>query len=139
MDAALPYLAKAAEMGDLTACFNLGVLAQQRQGYKHAVDCFASVLERAPDYHVARLELARHVMHGWAIEKDEKRAFRMMQEVAEKGDPELAATAWANLGIFHKNGMGTEQSLPEARRCLEKAVKGGVPEAPAILKNLGSD
>jgi TPR repeat protein len=133
---AIPYLKEAAEFGNLSAFYNLGVIAQAQNDYEVAVRCLTYVLEQDPEYQVARLELARHYISGWAVEQDQKRGFKMMQEVAAKADESVATTACVNLGLFYMNGVGTEKSVSEARRYLQKAIAGGCEPAKGILAEL---
>ena len=131
------YYTRAAEMGDPDALYELGVFSQERGESAAAVANFQAALERAPDHVSAYLELARHYVNGAGIEKDEKKAFEMMKNVADTSGGEYAVVAQMNVGVFYLMGVGVEASREQAERYLSQAAEAGATEAQAILDRLG--
>ena len=72
--------------------------------------------------------LAFAYLEGKGTPKDEKKAFDLMKQAADKGLPQ----ALTQLGIFHENGTGTQQDSVEAVRCYRSAGN-----EPVALYRLG--
>jgi TPR repeat protein len=131
------YLRRAADQDSVKGVYNLAIIEQNKKNYKEAVRLFNRALELDPQYQIARLELGRMYVHGWGIDKDQKKGFALIKEVAEKtDDSEVKAVAYMNLGIFYQHGMGVRKSLNRARRYFEKAQALGSPDAEKYLEGL---
>ncbi len=131
------YLRKAADQDSAQGTYNLAIFEQRRKNYHKAVALLTKTLALDPEYHNAKLELGRMYIDGWGVDKDQKKGFELIKEVAEKTqDLETKAIAYMNLGIFYQRGIGVKKSVRRARRYFEKAQALGHPDAEKYLENL---
>ena len=98
---------KAAEQGDATAQFNLGVIYDNGRGvpqdFKQAVAWWRKAAEQG---HVdAQYNLGVRYGNGQGVPQDYQRAYAWFLKAAEQGD----AKAQYNLGWMYGNGQGVPQ------------------------------
>ena len=124
------FARSAAELGDVTGLYELGIYSQEAEEYEAMVVYFKEALDIDPEYLPAQLELARAYIHGWGVEEDEKRGAEMMLELTNAPDKEVQTLASVNMAVFYARGIGVEPSKARAEEYLEKAENLGydVPE-----------
>lgn len=132
------YIRLAADQGNFNGIYNLAILEQGRKHYKKAIDLFKKIPQsQQTDYWNAKLELGRMHIEGWGFAKNEKKGFKLIQEVSKKAEAEeTRAIAYLNLGIFYQKGIAVQKSISEAKECFKKAQKLGYEEAKTYLERL---
>lgn len=71
----------------------------------------------------AQYELSRLYSEGKGVDKDEKKAFRLLRQSAEAGLPR----AYIPLGRLYESGIGAPRNLSEAEKAYQQAQAGGDP------------
>ena len=130
----LDTLRKAAEEGDRTASFNLGMSyfsgENGVQDFGEAVKWFETAADQGSED--ACINLGFFYDTGIGVEQNYLQAAKWYTMAAEKGN----ATAQFNLGILYDFGKGVEQDYAEAAKWYTLAAKQGCVGAQYNLGNL---
>ena len=120
---------KAAEQGDATAQYNLGLMYARGQGVvksdKEAVKWFQKAAEQGHATAQYNLGLMYALGQG-VVKSDKKAAFKWVRKAAEQGH----AAAQYGLGLmYHDHGQGEVQNFKEAVEWHRKAAEQGHAKA----------
>ena len=130
---ALNLLHEAAEKGDLSACFPLGVILEKNGDAEGASDYYARAATEGDVRAFYRLGLAYE--NGNGVEKDMETAFYCYSEAKKLGNYE----AMFRYGLFWFEGKGALADKNIGRENIQKAAKAGVTEAKEYLKALEAE
>jgi len=134
-DGARSVYAKAARMGSASAMAHFcGMLITGEGGGRDVTEGLACLERMAKaDDPMATISLANLYMHGGPTLRDEARAYRLYEALAERGEP----AGLAQMGQFHRFGMGGQAvDHVRARRLYEQAADKGSVEGLAYLGSL---
>ena len=127
-------LIRGAEMGDVRALNNLGLLWARGVGvpapnYQEAMRWWKEAAKRR--YPLSMNNLGLLFANGNGVKQDYAQALKWWEMSAEEGD------AWAmnSIGDLYENGLGVERDYAQARDWYERAAQGGDGLA---MYNLGS-
>ena len=127
-------LIRGAEMGDVRALNNLGLLWARGVGvpapdYQEAMRWWKEAAKRG--YTLSMNNLGLLFANGQGVKQDYAQALKWWEMSAEQGD------AWAmnSIGDLYENGLGVERDYAQARDWYERAAQGGDGLA---MYNLGS-
>jgi TPR repeat protein len=122
-DTAFHICTKAAEQGEVSAQFNLGLMNANGIGTpkddKQALYWFTKAAEQG--FVDAQLNLGVMYANGSGTPKDDKQALYWYTKAAEQGDAE----AQLNLGLIYRNGEGTPKDDKQAFYWFTKAAEQG--------------
>ena len=120
---AAEWYRKAAEQGEMTAQFNLGLSYAKGQGVikneAEAVKWYRMAAEQG--YASAQFNLALCYRDGRGVVKDDAEAVKWYRKAAEQGD----ADAQNNLGFMYETGRGVAKDCSEAVKWYRKAAEQG--------------
>ena len=113
---------KAAEQGDASAQYNLGIMYDHGQGvpqdYAQAALCYRKAAEQG--YAPAQSNLGAAYYEGQGVPRDYAQAAAWFHKAAVQGD----ATAQFNLGAAYLDGQGVPQDYAAATHWLDRAASG---------------
>jgi TPR repeat protein len=129
---ALPLYRNAADLGDVRATNNLGVMYQNGLGVTKDEAEAVRLYRKAADLGeaIAIDNLGWMYANGRGVAKDEAEAVRLYRKAADLGN----ARAMNNLGMMYENGRGVANDETEAVRLYRKAADLGNANA---MTNLG--
>lgn len=114
---------RAAEAGDATAAYRLGVVymdgAVEKQDYGEALRWYAQAA--AAGNRDAQFELGTIYDNGYGVPKSVAEALRWYREAAARGHP----LAQYNLAVMYEDGSGVEKDLVESYKWYTLAERGG--------------
>ncbi len=120
---AITFFKSAAEQGDASAQYSLGVMYVNGQGvtkdYEQAVAWYRKAAEQG--HSSAQSNLGVMYDNGQGVTKDDKQALAWYRKAAEQGD----ASAQFNLGVMYKNGQGVTKDDKQAVAWYRKAAEQG--------------
>jgi TPR repeat protein len=128
---------RAADLGDVFAMNNLGVLYKLGQGVKldkkKAVKYYRMAADRG--HAIAQCNLGQCLRLGDGVAQDDAEAFRFCKLAADQGFTD----AEHNLGCMYVNGDGVARDVAEADRWFERAAAKGCEGARAMLARLRAE
>jgi TPR repeat protein len=135
--AALDQLKKAADQGNPTAAYDLGLLYYSGQGVskdiKQAVDLFRKAADKGNT--TAETIVGQAYLSGEGVPHDDAQAAAWLLKAAEQGD----ADAQFGLGTMYSEGTGVPKDYKQAFAWLEKSANQGNAEAANNLAKLYMD
>ncbi|WP_333609211.1 SUMF1/EgtB/PvdO family nonheme iron enzyme, partial [Arsukibacterium sp.] len=118
-EAELAEYRKLAEQGDANAQYKIGMLYDQREGYRAQQDAVIWFYKAAEQGHAgAQLAVTKRYIIGRGVYLSDEGAHIWYLKAAEQDDP----FAQYELGSRYLNGLVVEQSTPEAIKWLYKAA-----------------
>lgn len=136
LDKSVDFARSAAELGDVTGLYELGIYAQEEGKYKLMSEYFISALESDPDFLPAQLELARAYVHGAGVEENEEKGAEMMSRLTDSPEDEIRAIACVNMAVFYARGVGVETSKIKSQEYLDKAEELGYDVPQRVLDSI---
>ena len=131
---AMKYFRQAAEAGNASAQFNLGLLYDKgygtTQNYAEAAKWYRMAAEKGNVS--AQSGLGYLYYNGKGVAKDNTEALKWYRLAAEKGN----SAALNNLALMYERGEGVNKDLNEALRLYQKAVDAGSETARKNLELL---
>ena len=128
---AVKWYRKAAEQGDATAQYNLGVCYEKGRGvpqdYSEAVKWYRKAAEQGDA--TAQYNLGVCYDKGRGVPQDYSEAVKWYRKAAEQGD----MYAQNNLGYCYYNGQGVSQDYSEVVKWYRKAAEQGYARAQCNL------
>ena len=114
----------------------------KEKGNKLLIDAYPKILELIDNQNISPEERlyakfvtgAYHYYGLGNVEKDEKKAFDIIQECANEGHIAAIYDLGAN---FYYNGVGTEQDIEKAKYYLKLACEAGLPRATKKYNEYG--
>lgn len=128
----LMYFSKAASQNVPEALFKMATLAYDGEtggGKPAALSYYEKCADRIP---VAKFNMATMLLNGDGVEKDQKRAFALYNELAEAGDGD----AMFQVGRMLIEGVGTDKDPEQGFRDIGKAARLGNAEAKQLVETL---
>ena len=132
---ALPWLRRAARLGDAWAEYHLGLIYDHGLAGRYDRQRAARWYERAvaKGYSSAQLNLGIILANRRGRFRDLRRAIQLYRLAARQGRRNAAY----NLGLYYSEGRGVPKSIAQARRWYQRAADLGDRDACRILKSLG--
>jgi uncharacterized protein len=117
------YYRSAANAGDATALFNMGVLHWTGQGVEQSKSKAIDYFRRAADQEDSPALFNMGILHyhGDGVDQSFGKAFNFFWRAMKQGDTDAAVS----LGRMHHRGLGTEVSLEKAMICFRFAAEYG--------------
>ena len=133
-DEALKWIQKAAEQGDATAQYQLGLCYDNGKGVKADAEKAVYWWKKAAEQGNARAQVLLGVCYfaGKGVKADAEKAVYWCQKAAEQGN----ARAQVLLGVCYFEGKGIEKNLTQAQYWLELAAAQNDTDAISRLKKL---
>ena len=116
----------------------------KEKGTSLLIDAYPKILELIDNKNISPEERlyakfvtgAYHYYGLGNVEKDDKKAFEIIQECANEGHIPAIYDLGAN---FYYNGVGTEKDVEKAKYCLNLACEAGLPRAIKKYSDYGFD
>lgn len=126
------YFRRAAELGDIDACFEAAYMYEYGNGTEK------NISEAAKYYMVAAKGGHRGALHnlgifyyiGKGMKQDYKRAFELLQKAAAMGKPE----SMHDIGVMYENGDYVERDYEKALNWYKKAEENGYSDAKEDIR-----
>lgn len=125
---ALHTLQQLAEENFIPAATTLGYISQQFQQFEKSFNYFKQAMELGDEE--ASYQVATCLCLGKGIEKNQKKAFEIMSQLAKN---ENNITAIFELGLYFLNGIGIGKDAITAFKCFEHAAKNNCSGAQNSL------
>lgn len=125
--AAIPWLERAAQLGDQDAHCTLGNIQNNISSFKSARRHYEKAA--AAGLPCGQNALADYYMNGLDVKRDFRKSFALAQQSANQND----AHGQYLLGLHYLNSLSVPHNPAEARRWLEKAAAQGHERARDLL------
>jgi TPR repeat protein len=122
----------AAQQGDASAIYNLGVMYEYGEGveqsYERAVEYYKQAAHLG--YDKAQFNLGLLYANGRGVAQSYGTAAELYEQAVQQGHP----SAMYNLGVLYAKGQGVETDIFKAKELFTQAVALGSGEAIGLLK-----